>query len=72
MAPQHVMIAIHQLGRVRRPLLTGAIAMALLPTGCSEPAVPVDGGVEEIRIGDRTFKLELALSSDRRRRGLGG
>ena len=72
MAPQHVMIAIHQLGRVRRPLLAGAIAMALLPTGCSEPAVPVDGGGEEIRIGDRTFKLELALSSDRRRRGLGG
>ncbi len=72
MAPQHVMVAMDGCGRVPRSLLVGVIAMAFLPTGCSEPTVPVDGGVEEIRIGDRTFKLELALSTDRRRRGLGG
>lgn len=40
--------------------------------GCEPAAAPVDAGVEVVRIGDRDFKLELSLSRERRRIGLGG
>lgn len=47
----------------------GAIMVA---AGCEPAAAPLDAGVEVVRIGDREFKLELSLSRERRRIGLGG
>lgn len=41
-------------------------------SGCGERSLPVDGGIEEVTLGDRTFDLELAMSTESRRRGLGG
>jgi uncharacterized membrane protein (UPF0127 family) len=76
--PQQVMAPEHRLDHHPRSLLIASIAsiasiaLATSLTGCTERTIPVDGGVEEVQIGDRTFKLELALSTDRRRRGLGG
>ena len=40
--------------------------------GCGEQSVPVDGGIERVALADRTFDLELAMSNESRRRGLGG
>ena len=51
-------------------ILTTILCLAMV--GCKPAAAPVDGGVENVRIGDRTFKLELSLSQERRRLGLGG
>jgi hypothetical protein len=63
----------------RRPawcfILAGMIGMTIMITtisGCEPATAPVDGGVENVRIGDRSFKLELSLSRERRRLGLGG
>jgi hypothetical protein len=52
--------------------MIGMIAMTMTLSGCEPAAAPVDGGVENVRIGDRSFKLELSLSRERRRLGLGG
>ena len=72
MASQKVMDAAVRLDRGSRRFLIASLLMASALAGCAEPSIPVDGGVEEVQIGDRTFKLELALSTDRRRQGLGG
>lgn len=58
-----------------RSMLAGSIGLIgmLVPiSGCEPAAAPVDAGVETVRIGDRDFKLELSLSRERRRIGLGG
>ena len=72
MASQKVRVATDQLDRNSRSLLITSAAIAIAISGCTEPSNPVDGGVEEVRIGEMTFNLELALSTERRRRGLGG
>ena len=72
MASQKVMDAAVRFDRDSRRFLIASLLMASALAGCAEPSIPVDGGVEEVQIGDRTFKLELALSTDRRRQGLGG
>ena len=55
-----------------RVLLGGMIFMLLTAPGCEPAAAPIDAGIENVRIGDRDFKLELSLSRERRRVGLGG
>ena len=72
MASQKVRVATDQLDRNSRSLLITSAAIAIAISGCTEPSNPVDGGVEEVRIGEMTFNLELALSTERRRQGLGG
>jgi uncharacterized membrane protein (UPF0127 family) len=72
MASQKVRVATDQLDRNSRSLLITSAAIAIAISGCTEPSSPVDGGVEEVRIGEMTFNLELALSTERRRQGLGG
>ena len=72
MASQKVRVATDQLDRNSRSLLITSAAIAIAISGCTEPSNPVDGGVEEVRIGEITFNLELALSTERRRQGLGG
>ncbi|MDA0295336.1 MAG: DUF192 domain-containing protein [Planctomycetota bacterium] len=72
MASQKVRVATDQLDRNSRSLLITSAAIAIAISGCTEPSNPVDGGVEEVKIGEMTFNLELALSTERRRQGLGG
>lgn len=74
-----VLNATHECERPSRRMVlggtTGMIVMSgmfLAAAGCEPPAAPVDAGIEIVRIGDRDFKLELSLSRERRRIGLGG
>ena len=55
-------------------LVAAAAAVSMLAgvPGCGDRSVPADGGVERVVLGDRTFDLELAMSNESRRRGLGG
>ena len=57
---------------VERSIRAGLVGALIALAGCEPVAGPVDGGIETVRIGDRTFKLELALTQASRRLGLGG
>lgn len=50
-----------------------ALGMAMASTGgCSESGTPVDGAVEQVTLGGRSFDLDLAMATESRTRGLGG
>ena len=40
--------------------------------GCGTESAPVEGGVERVTIGDRTFDLVISMTTESRTRGLGG
>ncbi len=46
-------------------------AIGALP-GCQPSDTPVEGGIEEVEIGGRTFALELSMTPASRTLGLGG
>lgn len=50
----------------------GIVLLALVLGGCSDPSPPVDGDLERVTLGDRSFELELAMAPESRRLGLGG
>jgi len=64
-------------GRVRPRLLAAALALGSAPVGlgvvgCERNGPPMEGGIERVEIGGRTFDLELAMTTESRTRGLGG
>ena len=48
-----------------------SVAIVLVLAGCNTK-LPGDGAVETVSLGETTFELELALSNESRRQGLGG
>jgi uncharacterized protein len=52
------------------------VAMALVAgssiSGCGQSGTPVEGGIERVEIGGRTFALELSMTPESRTLGLGG
>jgi uncharacterized membrane protein (UPF0127 family) len=49
-----------------------AVLAAASITGCEQAGTPVEGGIERVEIGGRTFNLELAMTPASRTLGLGG
>jgi uncharacterized membrane protein (UPF0127 family) len=53
-------------------LLAVALAAGAAGGGCDRSSPPVEGGIEQVEIGGRTFSLELAMTTESRTKGLGG
>jgi uncharacterized membrane protein (UPF0127 family) len=53
------------------PIIVSSVALASI-LGCEPANHPVDGGTEQVTLGDRSFTLELAMAPASRTRGLGG
>ncbi len=52
-------------------LLGGAVIAGAAILGCERSTTPMEGGIEMVEIGGRTFALELAMTSESRTKGLG-
>ena len=59
-------------GTTRLGMIMGIGLTLASAGGCSESRPPVDGGVEQVNLGGRSFDLDLAMSTESRTRGLGG
>ncbi len=55
-----------------RGLATAATVVVVALGGCEQAGTPVEGGIERVEIGGRTFDLELAMTAESRTRGLSG
>ncbi len=56
----------------RLVIMTMAVLAGTALSGCGEPGAPVEGGIERVQLGGRTFDLELSMTPASRTLGLGG
>ncbi len=56
----------------RLALAAMVVLAAASVTGCEQAGTPVEGGIERVEIGGRTFDLELSMTPASRTLGLGG
>ncbi len=56
----------------RLALAAMAVVAAASVTGCEPAGGPVEGGIERVELGGRTFALELSMTPASRTLGLGG
>lgn len=55
----------------RSALLLTMALLALVQTGCAQPAYP-PAGFERVKLDDRTYMLEIVADNESRTKGLGG